>query len=118
MQERRGSLRAPIHVLVSEKSEAGLRLACASNICECGVHYIDPGGGEGAFVQLEFSLPEEETSIRARGRVVYRIRGVSESKTAVAFTALAESDAERIRCYVGRCKRAELLEQIHAMHLA
>jgi hypothetical protein len=68
-------------------------------------------------VTLEFCLPGEEQPIRVLGRVVYDAGDGILQQTAVQFTRLEGADASRIRRYVLKRKRAEMLEALREEHL-
>lgn len=118
--ERREYLRADLNVFINEESRTARLLAKAQDISERGLHYIMPNSERGRDCEevcLEFCLPGEETPVRALGRVVHDSRDEHKQRTAIEFTMLCSTDAERIRRYVGRRKRAELFEQLHRDHL-
>lgn len=118
--ERREYLRADLSVFINEESRTARMLARASNISERGLHYLLPVSGlarDSHEVSLEFCLPGEEQPVRALGRVVYDQAGDRTKSTAIEFTMLCSADAERIRQYVGRRKRAELFDQLRRDHL-
>ena len=118
--ERREFLRAGINVFINENFHRDAQLARAMDICESGLCYIKPSGAferHGPQVALEFCLPDDVTPLRARGNVVYDRLDENTHKTAVVFTHLEAGDAERIRNYVIRRKRAELFDQMRNEHL-
>jgi hypothetical protein len=118
--ERREFLRAGISVFINENFHSNAQLARAMDICESGLCYIKPSGPfkrHGRNVTLEFCLPDDAMPLRARGRVVYDRLDEATHKTAVVFTRLQAGDAERIRSYVIRRKRAELFDQLRTEHL-
>jgi hypothetical protein len=118
--ERREYLRADLNIFVNEESRTARLLAKAVDISERGVQYVAPLGSanrDTKEVALEFSLPGEELPLRALGRVVYDTRDAHKQRTAIEFTMIRSADAERIRQYVGRRKRAELFEQMRTQHL-
>ena len=118
--ERREFLRAGINVFINENVHRDAQLARAMDICESGLCYIKPSGAferHGPQVALEFCLPDDVKPLRARGNVVYDRLDENTHKTAVVFTHLEADDAERIRNYVIRRKRAELFDQMRNEHL-
>jgi hypothetical protein len=118
--ERREFLRAGINVFINENFNCDAQLARAMDICESGLCYIKPSGAferYGPQVTVEFCLPDDAQPLRARGRVVYDRLDENTHKTAVVFTHLEAGDAERIRNYVIRRKRAELFDQMRTEHL-
>jgi hypothetical protein len=118
--ERREFLRADMNVFLNEESRTARMLAKTVDISERGVHYVMPMAGHGRDsdeVTLEFCLPGDEQPVRALGRVVYDRSDRFKQATAIEFTMLDSSDAERIRRYVGARKRAELFEQLRGQHL-
>lgn len=118
--ERREFLRAGINVFINENVHRDAQLARAMDICESGLCYIKPSGAferHGPQVALEFCLPDDVKPLRARGNVVYDRLDENTHKTAVVFTHLEAGDAERIRNYVIRRKRAELFDQMRNEHL-
>ena len=118
--ERREFLRAGINVFINENFHCDIQLARAMDICESGLCYIKPSGAferHGPQVTLEFCLPDDAQPLRARGRVIYDRLDENTHKTAVVFTHLKAGDAERIRNYVIRRKRAELFDQMRSEHL-
>ena len=118
--ERREFLRAGINVFINENIQHDVQLARAMDICESGLCYIKPSGAferHGPQVALEFCLPDDVKPLRARGNVVYDRLDENTHKTAVVFTHLEADDAERIRNYVIRRKRAELFDQMRNEHL-
>jgi c-di-GMP-binding flagellar brake protein YcgR len=118
--ERREFLRAGINVFINENFNCDVQLARAMDICESGLCYIKPSGAferHGPQVALEFCLPDDAQPLRARGKVVYDRLDENTHKTAVVFTHLEAGDAERIRNYVIRRKRAELFDQMRSEHL-
>jgi c-di-GMP-binding flagellar brake protein YcgR len=118
--ERREFLRAGINVFINENFNCDVQLARAMDICESGLCYIKPSGAferHGPQVALEFCLPDDAQPLRARGKVVYDRLDENTHKTAVVFTHLEAGDAERIRNYVIRRKRAELFDQMRTEHL-
>ncbi len=120
VNERRKYLRARLNVFINEESRTARLLAKAVNISECGVHYIRPVCSrqrDSEEVSLEFCLPGEIRPLRALGRVVTDRKDKHKHSTAIKFTMLRTTDAERIRRYVGRSKRAEMFEKIRREHL-
>ena len=118
--ERREFLRAGISVFINENFHCDIQLARAMDICESGLCYIKPSGSferHDRQVTLEFCLPDEATPLRTRGEVVYDRLDENTHKTAVVFTHLEAGDAERIRNYVIKSKRAEIFEQLRTEHL-
>ena len=118
--ERREYLRADLNVFVNEESRTARLLAKTVDISERGVQYVappSPAKRDTKEVSLEFSLPGEELPMRALGRVVHDSRDIHKQRTAIEFTMIRSADAERIRQYVGRRKRAELFEQMRKQHL-
>jgi c-di-GMP-binding flagellar brake protein YcgR len=118
--ERREFLRAGINVFINENFLCDVQLARAMDICESGLCYIKPSGAferHGPQVILEFCLPDDAQPLRARGKVVYDRLDENTHKTAVVFTHLEAGDAERIRNYVIRRKRAEIFDQMRTEHL-
>jgi hypothetical protein len=95
-------------------------MARAMDICESGLCYIKPSGPferHGYNVNVEFCLPDEVKPLRTKARVVYDRLDENTHKTAVVFTQIETQDANRIRDYVIRRKRAELFDQIKNEHL-
>jgi len=118
--ERREFLRADMNVFLNEESRTARMLAKTVDISERGIHYVMPmtaTGRDSTEVTLEFCLPGDEQPVHALGRVVYDRSDRFKQATAIEFTMLDSSDAERIRRYVGARKRAELFEQLREQHL-
>ncbi len=118
--ERREYLRARLNVFINEESRTARLLAKAVDISERGVQYVMPVGSrqrDTDEVALEFCLPGEDRPLHALGRVVYDRKDEHKHSTAILFTMLRTTDAERIRRYVGRCMRAEMFEQMRREHL-
>ncbi len=118
--ERREYLRADLNVFINEENRTARLLAKAVDISERGLAYMMPANTprrDHPEVTLEFSLPGEEQPVRALGRVVYDQDSEHSLGTAIEFTMIRSSDAERIRQYVGRRKRAELFAQLRDQHL-
>lgn len=118
--ERREFLRAGINVFINENLHSESQMARAMDICECGLCYIKPSGPferHGRNVTVEFCLPDDVKPLRTKARVVYDRLDENTHKTAVVFTQLDTRDADRIRNYVIRRKRAELFDQMRNEHL-
>lgn len=118
--ERRHYLRAALNVFLNEDISTGSMLTRALDIGEGGVSYMKPAGAfhrENRDILLEFSLPGCDRPIRARGKVVRDRLDESTHSSSVVFTALSSKNAERIRNYVIRRKRAELFEDLRRQHL-
>ncbi len=118
--ERREFLRADINVFINENFHSDVQLARAMDICESGLCYIKPSGPfkrHGRNVTLEFCLPDDAMPLRTRGLVVYDRLDDTTHKTAVVFTELQAQDADRIRRYIVKRKRAELFDQMRNQHL-
>ena len=118
--ERREYLRADLNVFINEESRTARLLAKAVDISERGLAYVMPANAprrDQPEVTLEFSLPGEEQAVRALGRVVYDQEDQHSLGTAIEFTMIGSADAERIRQYVGRRKRAELFAKLRDQHL-
>ncbi len=120
MAEKREFLRADISVFLTEENCEAMTLARATDISERGIHYIMPLGPvprEPEALFIEFCLPDDLAPVRARGRVVSDLSQEQTTGRAIEFTRLSSQDAERIRRYVGRPKRAELMESLRQEHL-
>ncbi len=120
LNERREFLRAGMNVFINEQSRTAKLLGKTMDICERGISYISPAKSpqrDSKEVTLEFCLPGDDRPVRALGRIVYNNTDEHKQGTAIEFTMLRSSDAERIRQYVGRRMRAELFEQLHREHL-
>lgn len=119
-QEKREFLRAEVNVLVNENIASDTHLARIVDICEGGMRYIKPAGPierRDPNVFLEFCLPDDEVPVRALGRVVADDLAPATHATSICFTAIDSRDAERVRRYVIRRKRAELFASIRRDHL-
>ena len=120
VNERRKYLRARLTVFINEESRTNRLLARAVDISERGIQYVMPAKArmrDSDEVALEFCLPGEDRPLRALGRVVYDSKDEHKHSTAIQFTVLRATDAERIRRYVGRSKRSELFERMRREHL-
>ncbi len=120
VSERREFLRAGMNVFINEENRTARLLGKTVDISERGVSYIAPSKSpkrDSGEVTLEFCLPGDDEPVRALGRVVYNNSDEHKQGTAIEFTMLQSSDAERIRRYVGRRMRAELFEQLHRQHM-
>ncbi len=120
LNEKREYLRAEISVFVNEDVKTGVQLTKAVDISEGGVRYIKPSADfcrESNEVYLEFSLPDDDHTVKALGKVVGDDLNLHTHATSVVFTALSTDNADRIRRYVIRRKRAELFESLRKDHL-
>lgn len=119
--EKREFLRAGINVFINENFHSNSQqMARALDICESGLCYIKPSGPferQGRNVTVEFCLPDEVKPFRAKARVVYDRLDENTHKTAVVFTHIETQDADLIRDYVIRRKRAELFDYMKNEHL-
>jgi len=118
-EEKREFLRAEVNVFVNENIASNAHLARVVDISEGGMRYIKPAGPVercGPNVFLEFCLPDDELPVRALGRVVGDDLERSTHATSICFTAIDSGDADRIRRYVIRRKRAELFAMLRRDH--
>lgn len=118
--ERREYLRADLDAFVGDGISGSAEPARLTNISERGVHFLRPKGAAPygtRTVLVEFNLPQEDKPLRVTGRVVYERDSDSISRIGIEFTALDMNDANRIRRYVVRRKRAELFDSLRKEHL-
>ena len=119
-KERREYLRAQLNVFINEDIKGGCQLTRAMDISEGGVRYIKPAGSfrrNDSDVYLEFCLPDEDLPVQALGKVVADQLDEHTHSTSVVFTAMSTDNAERVRDYVIRRKRAELFESLRQEHM-
>ena len=118
--EKREYLRAELGVFLNEKILSDFQIGRTVDICEAGIRYVKPVGAFQRLqneVTVEFQLPDDDRTLRARGRVVLDRLDKSLHTTSLVFTALSASTATRIRNYVIGRKRAEIFDGLRKRHL-
>lgn len=118
--ERRGSLRADLSVFATETTETADKITRTQDISEHGMRYIAPvypTDGINQEISVRLCLPGENDPLSALGRIVHLLDGTHTRRIAIEFTYLGARDAERIRRYIQRRKRAEMFESLRREHL-
>jgi hypothetical protein len=106
--EQRRARRVPCILYLNEVSDERAVPCRATNISTTGAYVRRLEGGvflEGERVQLELTLPGEQTPVWVGGRVVDAVEELLHDGAGVEFTALTREDQRRINGYVGRVRR-------------
>lgn len=102
--ERRLAPRVPCNVYVREVNDEASGFLCqAMNVSETGMYLRRLQGGvllEGEQVQLEFSLPGDETPIWATARVVDQVEETMHEAAGVQFSWISGDDRRRLKDHV------------------
>jgi hypothetical protein len=112
--ERRGAQRVAVDLFVQERDGDRLFVHPASNLSASGIFieshsYSLRNALDRKFIDLEFSLPEQDDRIAVRGEVIgaRRVRGFSHG-LAVRFLDLTDGDRQRLETFVaGRLAAGE-----------
>jgi c-di-GMP-binding flagellar brake protein YcgR len=120
LQERRHFLRASLDQFLTETAGGDTRIARVVDISEGGLRYLSPRDSSpavGSIINLEFTLPGDENTIKAKAVVTGKRKNLSTEETSACFMVIDGRHAGQIRSWVVARKRAEIFEALRRQHL-